>query len=86
VTIATSDGRVITGRIVNLNGETLMISPDMLQPNKMIGVKRGAIEEMKKSDVSMMPEGLLNSLDQEEVLDLIAYLLSRGDRDSPMFK
>jgi putative heme-binding domain-containing protein len=86
VTIATTDGRVITGRIVNLSGENLMISPDMLSPSTMISVRRGLIEEMKSSPVSMMPVGLLNTLKQEEVLDLLAYLLSRGDRFSPMFR
>jgi putative heme-binding domain-containing protein len=86
VTIATTDGRVITGRIVNLNGDDLMINPDMLDPNKMIGVRRSQIEEMKTSPVSMMPEGLLNTLNKDEVLDLVAYLLSRGDRESAAFK
>ncbi len=85
VTIQTSDGRVVTGRIVNLNGDNLSISPDMFDPNKMIGVKRADIEEMAKSPVSMMPEGLLNTLNGDEVLDLMAYLLSRGDRKSAMF-
>jgi putative heme-binding domain-containing protein len=86
VMISTADGRVITGRIVNLNNDSLMISPDMLDPNKMINVRRGDIDEMKTSPVSLMPEGLLNTLDKEEVLDLMAYLLSRGDRESPMFR
>ena len=36
VTVATTDGRVITGRIVNLNGDNLMINPDMLDPNNMV--------------------------------------------------
>jgi putative heme-binding domain-containing protein len=86
VTIATTDGRVITGRIVNLHGDRLMINPDMLDPNRMVGVRRDQIEEMKRSPTSMMPEGLLDTLDRGEVLDLIAYLLSRGDRESPMFR
>ena len=62
-----------------------MINPDMLDPNSMVNVKRDEIEEMKPSPVSMMPEGLLNTLHHDEVLDLIAYLLSRGDRQNPMF-
>jgi hypothetical protein len=49
-------------------------------------VDRRKIEEMKPSPVSMMPEGLLNTLNRDEVLDLVAYLLSRGDRTSPMFR
>ena len=41
---------------------------------------------MKPSPVSLMPDGLLDTLNRDEVLDLIAYLLSRGDRNDPMFK
>ena len=58
----------------------------MLDPGHMVNVSRGDIEEMKPSPVSMMPEGLLNTLDRDEILDLIAYLLSRGDRENPMFR
>ena len=38
--IATTDGRVITGRIVNLNGDNMMICPDMLDPSHMVNVQR----------------------------------------------
>ena len=86
VMIATDDGRVVTGRIVNLHGNNLAICPDMLEPNRMINVQRDHIEEMKPSPVSQMPEGLLDTLNRDEVLDLVAYLLCRGDRNDPMFK
>ncbi len=86
VMIATSSGRVVTGRIVNLSGNNLSICPDMLDPSRQINVRRDDIEEMKPSPVSMMPEGLLDTLHRDEVLDLVAYLLSRGDRNDPMFK
>ena len=76
VTVATADGRVVTGRIVNLNGDNLMINPDMLDPNNMVNVPRSQIEEIKRSPVSMMPVGLLNTLNKDEILDLTAYLLS----------
>jgi putative heme-binding domain-containing protein len=85
VTIATTDGRAITGRIVNLSDDNLMLSPDMLDPNKMVNVKRKEIEVMMRSPVSMMPEGLLNSLHAGEIQDLMAYLLSRGNRQAAMF-
>ncbi len=77
---------MVTGRIVNLNGDNLMINTDMLDPNKMVNVPRSQIEEIKRSPVSMMPVGLLNTLKKDEILDLFAYLLSRGDRQSPMFR
>jgi hypothetical protein len=33
-----------------------------------------------------MPKGLLDQLNEAEVLDLIAYTLSRGNRNDPRFK
>lgn len=86
VQILVDDGRVVTGRIVNLNNENLMINTDMLNPDAMVSIKRSAIEEILPSPISMMPEGLLNTLTQEEILDLMAFMLSRGDRQHPMFR
>jgi hypothetical protein len=58
----------------------------MLDPNLQVRVDRNKVEEIKPSPVSMMPEGLLNTLNRDEILDLAAYLLSRGDRNNGMFK
>ena len=33
-----------------------------------------------------MPEKLLHPLSEDEILDLIAYLMSRGNPDDPVFK
>ena len=81
-----TDGRTITGRVANLNGDTIMVITDMLDPGNMTGINRNQVEETKPSPVSMMPEGLLNTLTEDEIDDLLAFLLSRGDRSSPMFK
>ena len=86
VILATTDGRVVTGRIVNLAGDTIMINTDMMDPNAITSVDRKQVEATKPSTVSMMPEGLLNTMKQDEILDLLAFVLSRGDRKSPMFK
>jgi putative heme-binding domain-containing protein len=86
VIVSTTDGQVVTGRIVNLNGDGISINTNMLDPNLQVHVDRNKIEEQKPSPVSMMPEGLLNNLTRDEVLDLVAYLLSRGDRDADVFK
>jgi len=85
VTIVTEDGKTVTGRIVNLNGDTMKVSTNMLDPDQQETIDRRKIEEMFPAKTSMMPAGLLNTLEQEEVLDLLAYLLSRGDRKHAMF-
>lgn len=86
VQISTLDGKVVVGRIMNLAGDSLKINTNMLDPDEIVSVDRKQIEEMQASKVSMMPKGLLNTLNQDEALDLLAYLLSRGDRTNPMFK
>jgi hypothetical protein len=41
---------------------------------------------IEPSKVSLMPEGLLNMLKQDEVLDLLAYLLSAGNPNHRLFR
>ncbi len=86
VQITTDDGRSIHGRIVNLNNDQLIINTDMLDPNAHVAIRRRNIETMEISKLSMMPTGLLDTLKQDEILDLMAYLMSRGDRNHKMFK
>lgn len=86
VQITTVDGRSVTGRIVNLHGNSYSVNTDMLNPNALTNVDRRRIETMVTSKQSMMPEGLLNVLQEDEVVDLMAFLLSRGDKGHKMFK
>jgi hypothetical protein len=58
----------------------------MQDPGSSIRVNRNNIDAMKPSKLSMMPTGLLDTLKEDEVLDLMAYMLSRGDRNHAMFK
>jgi len=86
VEIRTTDERVVTGRIVNLNNDDVMVNTDMLNPGSTVRVNRKQIESMKPSKISMMPTGLLDTFKEDEVLDLLAYILSRGDRKSALFR
>ena len=86
VTVTTKDGKVVTGRVVNFSGNTIQINTNMLDPAALEKVNREDIEKMEPSKVSMMPSGLLNTLSETELLDLFAYLLSRGDNRNAMFE
>ena len=86
VQIVTLDGKVVTGRIINLAGDSYRIQTNMLDPGTLVGIDRKQIDVIMPSSTSMMPKGLLNTLNEEEVLDLMAYLLSRGDRSNSMFR
>ena len=86
IRIFKKDGNVVTGRIGNLSGSGVSVVEDMFDPGRMTSVRRTEIESMELSDISMMPEGLLNSLNVEEIQDLIAFLLSHGDSGHAMFR
>jgi putative heme-binding domain-containing protein len=86
INIRLKNGDVISGRVGNLNGTEINVIEDMFEPGKMTNVKRPEIQSIEPSKVSPMPEGLLNSLQLDEIQDLVAYLLGRGDRQNSVFR
>ncbi|MDA0752296.1 MAG: c-type cytochrome [Verrucomicrobia bacterium] len=80
------DGDSVTGRIVNLGDDNITVNVNMFDPNGNVGIDRKKVVSIKPSTVSMMPEGLASMLEKEEILDLLAYVLSRGDKNHTMFK
>ncbi|MCA9058788.1 MAG: c-type cytochrome [Planctomycetaceae bacterium] len=79
-------GEQIIGRVVNLNSDRLMVSENMLDPGNLTTINRDQIEESLVSKTSMMPNGLVNNLQREDILDLIAYLQSGGDPQADQFR
>jgi putative heme-binding domain-containing protein len=86
INIRLKNGDVISGRVGNLNGADINVIEDMFEPGKMTNVRRADIESIEPSKVSPMPEGLLNSLQLDEIQDLVAYLFARGDGQNTMFR
>jgi putative heme-binding domain-containing protein len=84
--VQTADGRVITGRIVGDSGGKLVIVTDPEDVTKCIEIARADVEEITTSPTSLMPQGLLDQLNEAEVLDLLAYVLSRGNEADPRFR
>jgi putative heme-binding domain-containing protein len=86
IVVTTTDGQQYVGRVVNLNNNDVMINTDMLNPNKIVPINRNKIDTIEPSKVSLMPSGLLDTFTENEILDLVAYLDSRGDRNSKVFR
>jgi len=80
------DGSLVVGRIMNLKEDTLMVNINMMDPNAIQSLKRGDIASIEPSKISMMPAGLVNMLKEEDILDLLAYLLSKGDPQHAYFR
>jgi putative heme-binding domain-containing protein len=86
VVVTQEDGTMTIGRVVNLNGDTLNLQENMLDPNALTNIDARKVKSIEPSTISMMPPGLLNTLTKDDVLDLMAYLLSAGKASDPMFK
>jgi len=86
VILTMTDGRTVTGRIVNYDGDKMSVMTNMLDPNGLVTVNHKKVESVEKSKISMMPTGLLDTFKEDEILDLVAYLLSRGDRNHKTFQ
>ncbi|MEW6303943.1 MAG: family 16 glycoside hydrolase [Verrucomicrobiota bacterium] len=68
--IETKDDRVLTGIIKEQNQQTLTVAT----ANETLTLPRSDVQSIQQSELSMMPEGLLATLKENEVRDLIAYL------------
>jgi putative heme-binding domain-containing protein len=70
--LETKDDRVITGIVTRQDANAVTI----VVPGEEIVMPRNEIKSLAQGELSMMPEGLLQTLTEPEVRDLIAYLKS----------
>jgi putative heme-binding domain-containing protein len=80
------DGSSIVGRILQEDEKVLKLAENPLMPDQVTEVKPADIKARGKYPVSAMPPALLNNLNEEEVLDLLAYILSGGNPGDKSFK
>jgi putative heme-binding domain-containing protein len=84
-TLFLKNGDDVTGRIIDENDDKIVVVTDALKQTKQ-EVKKADVAERKASKLSPMPEGLVNVLNKDEILDLIAYLQSGGKAKFHAFK
>lgn len=84
-TFLLASGKVVTGMIVEDNAEAVHVVIDPLAKDKPTIIKKDDIDDQKKSELSLMPKGLLNKLTREEIFDLLAFVYAKGDREHKMF-
>ncbi len=80
------DGDDMSGRIIDENAERIVVLPNMLAPETTVEVQLADIARREPSKVSPMPNGLLDNLTQEEILDLLAYMEAVGKPSAANFR
>ncbi len=86
ITFELKSGRTVTGRVVGGDDRVVLVSPNAASPLETVELERADIESERVSPLSPMPAGLLNTLDSNAILDLLAYLEANGVSASPHFE
>lgn len=83
-TVTLNDGKTHAGLVIT---EGDIVTVHTADPKaKPVVINHSDVKSIKVSPISQMPPGLINSLSTDELRDLIAYLMSRGNPEDPMFK
>jgi putative heme-binding domain-containing protein len=75
--VATVDGLVLTGLLAESSPESITV---LDAKNVRTVIPRGKIEEMKPSEASLMPEGILDATTEQDLRDLFQYLRSEPEK------
>ena len=80
------NGSTVLGRIVTEeNGEYGLVQSGF-EPMKLTKVKIADVQSKTPSKLSMMPPALINTMNADEMKDLIAYFISQGDRKHRVYR
>lgn len=77
--LETKDERSISGVLARQDEQSVTL----VTPGETLTVARGDIRSLRQSELSMMPEGLLQALGNDEARDLVAYLRGRAQVPLP---
>ena len=83
--IEKKDGSTVIGRVIVEENGKLFVMTSALAPDVQTTIDAADVKSRKPFNVSMMPPGLINSLNKDELLDLYAYVLSGGNEKDKAF-
>jgi putative heme-binding domain-containing protein len=84
-TVTKKDDDEVTGRILEDTDAKLVLMVNPLT-NQKAEIKKSEIKSRAPSKLSAMPEGLASVLTKDEILDLLAYIESGGNRRHAAFR
>lgn len=83
--VTLKDGGSVSGRIIYKNDKEIALATN---PFNFADLDKSPIANVKKvepSQISMMPPGMIFSMNKDELKDLVAYLISAGNPKHPAF-
>ena len=80
------DGSSVLGKLTNEDKEKYYISQNPFDPQTIREISKKDVTSKKLSDISVMMPGLINRLNEEELKDLMAYLISGGNPSHEVYQ
>jgi len=80
------DGSSVLGRLINENDKSYFISQNPFAPETLREVPKQDVATTKYSYISVMYPGLMNNMNEDEMKDLIAYLMAGGNEQHELYK
>ena len=79
------DGSTLIGRTLRSSADSIYLGTNPFNLTQETALLASDIASTEPSPVSMMPAGLINRLNEEELKDLVAYLKSGGDSGNEVY-
>jgi putative heme-binding domain-containing protein len=80
------NGRSVVGRLINQDDQKYSISQNPFAPAILRDIPKADVARTELAGVSVMPPGTINGLNEEELKDLLAYLMAGGNKESDVYK
>ena len=80
------NGNIVIGRLIDETENQMEISTNAFTPSVTTKFRKNQLLRQEEVMLSPMPPALINRLNNQEVADLIAYLMSGGKKDSEVYK
>jgi putative heme-binding domain-containing protein len=84
--VTLKDGATVYGRVIYRNEEEIAVATNPFNFGEVRKTPMDEVERVELSQTSMMPPGTIFTMNREELMALIAYLISAGDPQHPVFK
>jgi putative heme-binding domain-containing protein len=82
--VTMNNGDSHTGQIVKRRDTVEIYTQNVDQPP--IIVSRDEVTSIEKAEISQMPPGLINTLNPDELRDLMAYLMTAGNPEADVYQ
>ena len=85
-TVILKNGSSRYGRIIFKNESEIALASNPFNFGDVQKIPASDVAEIKPSQISLMPPGTVSGMNQDELMDLMAYLISGGNRRHEVFK